>query len=51
MVDGRVLLLLDLDYAAIFERPLDDVRLLAGALDILGLGDGGPELVEVLPKC
>lgn len=31
----RVFLLLDLKHVAILECPLDDIRLLAGALDVL----------------
>ena len=42
-----VLVLLDLDDAAVLEGPAHHVRLAAGALDVLGLVDGGPELVEV----
>jgi len=43
-----VLLLLDLVDAAVLEGPLDQVGLLVGALDELGLGQGGPELGEIL---
>lgn len=42
-----VLILLDLGDAAVLEGPPDHVRVAAGALDVLGLVDGGPELVEV----
>ena len=48
MVDGRVLLLLDLQHSAVFESPLHDVGLLASALCEFGLAHGGPELGEVL---
>ena len=47
-VSYAVLLLLHFEDSAILEGPLDDVGLLAGALDELALGDGGPELGEVL---
>jgi hypothetical protein len=43
-----VLLLLHLKNLAILERPLDDIRLLRGALDVLALLQLGPELAEVL---
>lgn len=43
-----MLLLLDLDLAAILEAPAHDVGLLGGALDGLGLGERAPELAEVL---
>jgi hypothetical protein len=43
-----VLLLLDLDDGAVLESPLDNVGLLGGALDVLGAGEGRPELGEVL---
>lgn len=43
-----MLLLLDLNDGAVLESPLDDVGLLAGALDELGAAEGGPELAEVL---
>ena len=43
-----MLLLLDLQHGAILEGPLHDVDVVAGALDVVGLGDGGPELVELL---
>ena len=48
MVEGRVLLLLDLDDGAVLEVPLDNVGLLRGALGVLGLVESRPELVEVL---
>lgn len=48
MVEGRVLLLLDLNDGAVLELPLDDVGLLRGTLGVLGLVEGRPELVEVL---
>ena len=48
MVERRVLLLLDLDDGAVLEVPLDNVRLLRGALGVLGLVESRPELVEVL---
>ena len=51
VVDGRVLLLLDLDDRAILERPLDNVRLLACTFDVFGLVEGRPELGEVLWRC
>lgn len=44
----RVLLLLDLNDGAVLESPLDNVGLLAGALDVLGAAEGRPELGEVL---
>lgn len=44
----RVLLLLNLDLGTILELPLHDVRLIAGTLDVAGVGKGGPELGEVL---
>ena len=43
-----MLVLLELKNIAILERPPHDVGLLAGALDVLGLGDSRPELVELL---
>jgi hypothetical protein len=43
-----VLLLLDLNDGAVLEGPLDNVGLLRGALDVLGAGEGRPELGEVL---
>lgn len=43
-----MLLLLDLNDGVILEGPLDNVCLLAGALDILRLGQGRPELGEIL---
>lgn len=43
-----MLLLLHFENGAILEGPLDDIRLFAGALDELALGDGRPELGEVL---
>jgi hypothetical protein len=43
-----VLLLLDLNDGAVLESPLDNVGLLRGALDVLGAGEGRPELGEVL---
>lgn len=43
-----MLLLLDLKNGAVLERPLDDIRLRRGALDVLALVQLGPELVEVL---
>lgn len=47
-VSYAVLLLLHFENGAILEGPLDDIRLFARALDELALGDGGPELGEVL---
>jgi hypothetical protein len=44
----RVLLLLDLNDRAVLESPLDNVGLLAGALDVLRRAEGRPELGEVL---
>ena len=44
----RVLLLLDLNDGAVLESPLDNVGLLAGALDVLRRAEGRPELGEVL---
>lgn len=44
----RVLLLLDLNDGSVLEGPLDNVGLLAGALDVLAAGEGRPELGEVL---
>ena len=43
-----VLLLLDLNDRAVLESPLDDVGLLAGALDVLGAAESRLELGEVL---
>lgn len=43
-----MLVLLDLDDVAILESPPHNVGFLAGALDMLGLGDSRPELVELL---
>jgi hypothetical protein len=43
-----VLLLLDLNDGAVLESPLDNVGLLAGALDVLRRAEGRPELGEVL---
>ena len=43
-----MLLLLDLELGAVLEGPLDDVGVVGGALDKLGLGQGGPEVGEVL---
>jgi hypothetical protein len=40
--------LLDLKHLAVFERPLDDIRLVRRALDVLAFLDLGPELAEVL---
>lgn len=48
MVNRGVLLLLDLNLGAVLEAPLDNVGLLACALDVLGLVESGPELGEVL---
>lgn len=48
MVEGRVLLLLDLNDGAVLEVPLDNVGLLRGTLGVFGLVEGRPELVEVL---
>jgi len=48
VVEGRVLLLLDLNHGAVLELPLDNVGLLRGTLGVLGLVKSGPELVEVL---
>lgn len=48
MVDAGVLLLLDLNDGAILEGPSDNVRLVAGALDVLAALEGGPELAEFL---
>lgn len=48
MVDGRVLLLLDLNDGAVLEVPSDNVRLLRGALDPLALVESAPELAELL---
>lgn len=43
-----MLLLLDLNDGAVLESPLDNVGLLAGALDVLRRAEGRPELGEVL---
>lgn len=43
-----MLLLLDLNDGAVLESPLDNVGLLAGALDVLAGAEGRPELAEVL---
>lgn len=43
-----VLVLLDLNDIAVLEGPPHNVGLLTSALDMLGLGDGRPELVEFL---
>lgn len=43
-----MLFLLHLQDGSILEGPLDDVGLLAGTLDELALGDGSPEVGEVL---
>ena len=43
-----MLLLLDLNDGTILESPLDNVGLLAGALDVLRRAEGRPELGEVL---
>jgi hypothetical protein len=48
VVEGRVLLLLDLNDGAVLEVPLDNVGLLRGTLGVLGLLKSRPELVEVL---
>lgn len=42
-----MLILLDLNYTAVLEAPAHHVGLAAGALDVLGLVDGVPELVEL----
>lgn len=47
-VSYAVLLLLHLQNSAVLERPLDNVCLLVRSLDVLALGNGGPELGEVL---
>lgn len=44
VVDGRVLLLLDLQLGAVLEGPLDDVGLVRGALDPFAVGQLGPPL-------
>lgn len=48
VVDGRVLLLLDLIDGTVLEGPLEHIGLVVGALDDLRLGEGRPELGEVL---
>lgn len=48
MVEGRVLLLLDLNDGTVLEVPLDNIGLLRGALGVLSLVESRPELVEVL---
>jgi hypothetical protein len=48
VVERRVFLLLDLNHAAVLELPLDDVRLVRGALAVLGLVEGAPELGELV---
>lgn len=45
---NRMLLLLDLQYRAILESPLDDIGISAGALDSLAFSQSGPEVSEVL---
>jgi hypothetical protein len=42
-----VFILLHLDNAAVLEGPLHDICLVAGALDMLGFFNGGPESVEL----
>lgn len=42
-----MLVLLDLDDVAVLKGPPDNVRLVADALDVLGLLDGAPELVKL----
>lgn len=48
VVDGRVLLLLDLEDSAVLEGPLDDVGVGGYALHPLAGGEGGVELGEIL---
>jgi hypothetical protein len=48
VVEGRVLLLLDLIDGAVLEGPSEHIGLVVGALDDLRLGEGRPELGEVL---
>lgn len=43
-----MLVLLELNDVAILEGPPHDVGLVAGSLDMLGLGDSRPELVKLL---
>lgn len=43
-----MLVLLDLNDIAVLEGPPHNVGLLTSTLDMLGLGDGRPELVELL---
>lgn len=43
-----MLLLLDLVDRTILECPLDNIGLVAGTGDDLGLFEGGPELAEIL---
>ena len=43
-----MLLLLNLNDGAVLESPLDNIGLLAGALDVLRGAEGRPELGEVL---
>lgn len=48
VVEGRVLLLLDLNDGAVVEGPADNVSLLVGALDVVAALESRPELAEVL---
>ena len=48
VVDGRVLLLLDLNDGAVLEVPLDNVGLVRGTLGVLALVQCAPKLGEVL---
>ncbi len=43
-----MLLLLHIQHGAVLESPLDDISLWGSALDVLALGELGPEVVEVL---
>jgi len=47
VIDGRVLLLLDVQHGAVLEGPLHDVSLVRRALGVVALGQLAPEVREV----